>query len=265
VAGFYYMFPLLSQGNDADIGRLLRVYERAELVGSFGVTRCSETLGVDLDAVSTIRSANSAAADDDDDQDSGTVSIGASYLLRRSTHEHYFAGNSSQHEGSEIGIDGNSEAAVESVTDGVANELCGQGMIDSPRSRADDQADQATYDSARTSVLVLGKAVEQYDVATNQVVRRYLSGKEAAEKMGISSTVVSHTCQGRRPLSSRSVYGWRFYQGSLAQLVADEVSYVAVDELKERNDRVRRKRRRVEAASYGVNQLDMVRLDDVVR
>lgn len=58
-----------------------------------------------------------------------------------------------------------------------------------------------------------GKPVEQLDLTTGAVVRRYSSGNVAAKWMECSRNNLSAACRGR--ISRTGNFGWRFYEGPL--------------------------------------------------
>jgi hypothetical protein len=59
------------------------------------------------------------------------------------------------------------------------------------------------------------KPVEQLDLETGEVLRRYISGKDAADAMETTNHVISAACRGS---SKRGVnFGWRFFVGDPAK------------------------------------------------
>jgi hypothetical protein len=73
----------------------------------------------------------------------------------------------------------------------------------------------ATSDTSKNNIKTpsRGKPVEQIDLATGKVVRRYSSGNVAAKYMDCSRNALSAVCRGSGNGHSYVNFGWRFYHG----------------------------------------------------
>jgi hypothetical protein len=75
------------------------------------------------------------------------------------------------------------------------------------------------------------KPIEQIDLKTGRVLRRYLSGASAAKHMECSQAVVSLCCRSQFPRSIAHNFCWRFYRGPPIDFDSEENSYVPLQEL----------------------------------
>lgn len=73
-------------------------------------------------------------------------------------------------------------------------------------------AKQYSAFTANQSSFKGGKPVEQISLDTNQVVRRYVSGRLASIAMQCSANIISSVCRGLYKKVAN--FGWRFFQGT---------------------------------------------------
>lgn len=75
------------------------------------------------------------------------------------------------------------------------------------------------------------KPIEQIDIYTGKVLRRYLSGASAAKAMDCGQAVISLCCRSPWPRCLAYNFCWRFYRGPPIDFDSEDATYVPIEEL----------------------------------
>lgn len=120
--------------------------------------------------------------------------------------------------------------AKEAIKSTNATSWTTDAIVDDSSAETKDSSQPPSFESNQVKYYCSHiKPVEQLDLLTGKVLRRYLSGASAAKCMEGAQAAISLCCRSKEHKSCAYNFRWRFYQGPPIDF--DSASYTSIEDL----------------------------------